>query len=125
MARTITATRPFEFMADGLTREVKFVHFFDEEGCESVGAYLRLEHPYEAVATVHPWRVRTSEDGNSWYRIFEEETTDLLSAAQNVSRETLFALYGGFDKLMGMSAHEVSQMALDAFEWGLMYRREF
>lgn len=125
MARTITATRPFEFVADGITREVKFVHFFDEEGCESVGAYLRLVNPWESVASVRPERVRTSEDGNSWYRIFEEETTDMLSAAQNVSRETLFALYGGFAELMGMSVHEVSQMALDAFEWGLMYRREF
>ena len=117
MTGKIYSVKSLEFTANRVERKFEFSHGEDDEGEE----FIRVSF----------YAVDPLERGLGLYYVFgrvyvvDEEVSYSRTAAEDVLRETLYALYTGLADGLQMTAKEVASVAFDLCEFAHNCSNEF
>lgn len=113
----IYSVESLEFTANRVGRKFEFSHGENAEGEEFIRVSFYAVDPLERGLGLYDVRGRVY--------IVDEEASYSHTAAEDVSRETLYALYAGLADELQMTAKEVAAVAFDLCEFVHNYSVEF
>ncbi len=119
MAEKIYSTKLFEFTANSVNRKFEFSHGENAEGEEFVKVKLFAADPAKCEMEL------CGDYGHGKACVVYEDVSYSRTAAEDVSRETLYALYDGLADELWMTAKEVAAIAFDLCEFAHDYSDKF
>lgn len=113
----IYSVKSLEFTANRIERKFEFSHGENAEGEEFIRVSFYAVDPLERGLGLYDVRGRVY--------VVDEEASYSRTAAEDVLRETLYALYAGLADELQMTAKEVASVAFDLCEFAYNYSNKF